>query len=98
MPWQAWYTLAVVVLVVVVLATERLSAPVTVMAGVVALVAPGVITTAQALAGFSNEAPVTIAALYVLAGAVHATGALEGVMVRLLSTRPPSAGERCRRA
>ncbi len=91
MPWQAWYTLAVVVVVIVVLATERLSAPVTVMGAVAALVAPGVITTTQALAGFSNEAPVTIAALYVLAGAVHATGALEGLTSRLLSTQPPAS-------
>lgn len=64
MAWQAWYTLAVVVVVVVVLPTERLSAPVTIMAAVAALVAPGVITIAEALSGFSNEAPITIAALY----------------------------------
>ena len=88
MAWQAWYTLAVVLAVVVVLATERLSAPITIMAAVAALVAPGVITTAEALSGFSNEAPVTIAALYVLAGAVLATGALEGLTARLLSNRP----------
>jgi len=86
--WQAWYTLAVVVAVVVVLATERLSAPITIMAAVAALVAPGVITTAEALSGFSNEAPLTIAALYVLAGAALATGALEGLTARLLSNRP----------
>src|SRR6202521_491117 len=91
MPWQAWYTLAVVVIVIAVLATERLSAPVTVMGAVIALVAPGVITTTAALAGFSNEAPVTIAALYVVAGAVLATGALDGVIARLLSTQPPAA-------
>ena len=91
MPWQAWYTLAVIAVVFIVLATERLSAPVTVMAAVAALVAPGVITTTAALAGFSNEAPVTIAALYVLAGAVHATGALEGLTARLLSSQPPAA-------
>jgi di/tricarboxylate transporter len=92
MAWQAWYTLAVVIAVVVALATERLSPPVTVMSSVAALVAPGVITTGEALAGFSNEAPVTIAALYVLAGAVLATGALEGVTARLLSTQPPASG------
>jgi di/tricarboxylate transporter len=92
MAWQAWYTLAVVLAVVAVLATERLSAPVVVMSAVAALVAGGVITTNQALAGFSNEAPVTIAALYVLAGAVLATGALEGLTTRLLSAQPPSRG------
>ncbi|MDQ6877765.1 MAG: SLC13 family permease [Candidatus Dormibacteraeota bacterium] len=92
MGWQAWYTLAVVLILVLVLATDRLSAPVAVMGAVVALVAPGVITTAQALAGFSNEAPVTIAALYVLAGAVHATGALDGITARLLSSQPSRSG------
>ena len=91
MPWEAWYTLAVVVALVAVLATARLSAPVAVMGAVAALVAPGVITTSTALAGFSNEAPVTIAALYVLAGAVLATGALDGVIARLLSTQPPAS-------
>lgn len=91
MTWQAWYTLAVVVAVVLVLATERLSAPITVMGAVAALVAPGIINTAEALSGFSNEAPVTIAALYVLAAAVLATGALEGVTARLLSSSPPTS-------
>jgi hypothetical protein len=62
--------LAVVMGVVLLLATERVSASVAVMSGGV-LVAGGVITTADALAGFSNEAPVTIAELYVLAAAVH---------------------------
>src|SRR5438105_3809489 len=88
MSWGAWYTLAVVVALVVVLASRRISAPVAVMAAVAALVAPGVISTSTALAGFSNEAPVTIAALYVLAGGVLATGALDGVTARLLSTGP----------
>jgi di/tricarboxylate transporter len=60
------------------------------MGAVAALVAPGVISTSAALAGFSNEAPVTIAALYVLAGAVLATGALDGVTARLLSTQASS--------
>ena len=91
MAWQAWYTLAVVIALVGVLATARMSAPVAVVCAVAALVAPGVITTTAALAGFSNEAPVTIAALYVVAGAVLATGALDGVIARLLSTQPPAA-------
>src|SRR5712692_1394828 len=91
MAWQAWYTLAVVLALVAVLASGRMSAPVAVMGAVAALVAPGVISTTAALAGFSNEAPVTIAALYVLAGAVLATGSLDGVTARLLSAQPRSS-------
>src|SRR5581483_4961368 len=89
MGWQAWYTLLVVVCVVAVLATERVSAPIAVMAAVAALAGPGVITTADALSGFSNEAPVTIAALYVVSAGVLATGALDGVTARLLSNQRP---------
>jgi di/tricarboxylate transporter len=91
--WQAWYTLAVVIAVVVVLASERFSAPVAMMGAVAALVAPGVITTTQALSGFSNEAVVTIAALYVVAGAVLATGALDWLTARLLTAQPAKAGK-----
>ena len=97
MAWQAWYTLAVVIGLVFVLASGRISAPVAVLGAVAALVAPGVISTSAALAGFSNEAPVTIAALYVLAGAVLTTGALDGVTARLLSSQPtpsPRPGRR----
>ena len=93
MGWQAWYTLAVVIAVVVVLASERVSPPVAMLAAVAALVAPGVITTTQALSGFSNEAVVTIAALYVVAGAVLATGALDWLTARLLSSQPPASGK-----
>jgi len=89
--WQAWFTLAVVAAVVVVLASERISAPVAVIGAVAVLVAAGVIGTPAALAGFSNEAPLTIAALYVVAGAVEATGALEGLTRHLLRDGPPAA-------
>ena len=41
------------------------------------LLVTNVIDADQALAGFSNEAVITIAALYVLAGAAEATGALD---------------------
>jgi len=91
--WQAWYTLAVVIAVVAVLASGRLPAPVAMMVAVAALVVPGVITTTQALSGFSNEAVITIAALYVVAGAVLATGALDWLTARLLSSQSRPSGK-----
>ena len=39
----------------------------------------GVIDQEGALLGFANEAPITVAALYILAGAVRITGALEQI-------------------
>src|SRR5438046_1334266 len=49
MAWQAWYTLAVVIAVVAVLASERVSAPIAMMTAGAALVAPRLVTTNLAI-------------------------------------------------
>ena len=84
MSWEAWFTLAVVVAVVALLATERVPPPVAVMAAVIALLVAGIVEPAQAFSGFSNPAPITVAALYVLAAGVEKTGALERLTFRIL--------------
>src|SRR6202035_3836853 len=90
--WQAWFTLAVVIVAIVALASERLSQPGIVMAAVTVLLLARVIDAKSALSGFSNEAPFTIAALYVVAGAAQATGALQGLTQRVLGS--PRRGKR----
>lgn len=90
---DAWLTAAVLVAVVVVLVRERLPAPVAVLGGVVALVLTGVLTPAQGFGGFASEAPVTVAALFVLAGAARSTGALD-VFVAAALGRPRGTGDR----
>jgi di/tricarboxylate transporter len=87
---DAWVTAAVLVAVVVVLVWERLPAPVAVLGGVVTLVLTGVITPLQGFGGFSSEAPITIAALFVVAGAARSTGALD-VFVSAAIGRPGPA-------
>ena len=77
MGWQAWFTAAVLLVVLGVLLRERLPAPIAILGGVVTFVLTGILTPAQAFAGFSSEAPITIAALFVLSGAAQATGALD---------------------
>lgn len=57
-----------------------LSAAGAILAAVVVLLATGVIDERQALSGFSNPAPVTVAALYVVARAVERTGALRPIV------------------
>lgn len=76
MTWQAWLTLMVVVAIVVVLAKDLLSPAAAMGSGVVVLLAAGVITPGEALSGFANPAPATIAALYIVAAAISKTGAL----------------------
>lgn len=80
---DAWITLVVVVGVVVVLTREVLPPAAVVLGGTVALLLLGVIDGPTAFAGFSNEAPIIVGSLLVLARAVDVSGVLEPVMVRL---------------
>jgi di/tricarboxylate transporter len=84
MPLDAWIVLATVTVVLVVLARSLAPAASTLLGSVVLLLVTGVIDAGQAFSGFSNPAPITVAALYVLAGAVQQTGVLESVTGRLL--------------
>jgi di/tricarboxylate transporter len=89
---DAWITLIVAVATLVLLATDRFS-PAMVMAGsVTSLLIAGVIDQEQALVGFANDAPITVAALYVLAGAVKITGALEQITDRVLDSGEEAGG------
>lgn len=84
MTTDAWITLAVVVGVLVTLVRGRVSPAVVVFGGAVAVLVLGVIEPEQAFSGFSNPAPITVAALYVLAAGIEKTGALTPLMQNTL--------------
>lgn len=86
MIWEAWLTLAVVTVAVAVLTRDLISPAVAFMAAVVVLLVAGVVTPEQAFQGFANPAPITVAALYVLARAVEKSGALQPVLRATLGT------------
>ena len=91
MTWEAWFTLAVIVVTVVLLVLD-LTAPAGVVLGaVVALLVFDVLEPAEAFAGFSNPAPITVAAFYVIAAAIERTGMLNR-LVGAMAGR--SSGER----
>jgi di/tricarboxylate transporter len=75
--WQAWYTLTVVAATVYVLARDLMAPAAAVVGAMIALLVAGVVGPADALQGFGNPAPITVAALYVLARAVDKTGGLQ---------------------
>ena len=81
---QAWTTVAVLLLVLALLVRGRTSPAAVVFGGAVALLVLGVVTPEEAFSGFSNPAPITVAALYVLAAGVERTGALSPVLTRVL--------------
>lgn len=73
---QAWLTLAVVAAMFVAMVRGIAHPAAAIVTAVVVLLACGVIDEREAFSGFSNSAPITVAALYVLARAVEDTGAL----------------------
>ena len=87
---EAWLTLAVIAAMVLALVRGLVGPAPAVLTACVVLYLLGVTTTEQAFSGFSNPAPLTVAALYVLARAVRVTGALEPITNRLLAGRPGS--------
>jgi di/tricarboxylate transporter len=92
---DAWITLAVLVFVFAAIASERLSLPLALGGGLGFLLVTGVIDQETALSGLGSSAPVTIAALYVLAGAATVSGAISPLVDRLLDAR---GGDRARLA
>jgi di/tricarboxylate transporter len=75
--WEGWFTLAVISVTVFVLARDLVAPAIAVMGANIVLLVTGVITTQQALSGFANPAPITVAALFVVARAVEKTGAMQ---------------------
>ena len=84
MSLDAWITATVVVLMLVSLVLDLMPPAATVLTATVALLVTGVIDESQAFSGFSNSAPLSVAALYVLAYAADKTGLLGPLVNRML--------------
>ncbi len=81
---EGWITLAVIVGVLIVLIRGLLPPSAAMFSAMVALLATRVLEPEEAFAGFSNAAPITVAALYVLARAVQKSGALTPAVRNIL--------------
>ena len=68
-----------VLLALVLFAVDRLPVDAVAMGVLVLLAVTGLVSPSEALAGFSNVATVTVAAMFVLSAALRRTGALAGV-------------------
>jgi hypothetical protein len=78
--WQGWFTLGVIVVLIAVLARHWVRPAVGVLGASVILLLAGVTTPEQASAGFSNEAPIVVGALLILARAVDLSGLMTPVV------------------
>ena len=77
MALQPYFVLALLAVVFATMVTERLRVDVVSMIGVSLLLITGVLSTKEVLAVFSNEAPITVAAMFVLSAALERTGVVE---------------------
>ena len=86
MSFEGLAVLAVIGIILVLLITTQLSVDLILLAGLTALLVFGIIDAEVALAGFSNEGMLTVAALYVVAAGLKETGAIQRITQRLLGT------------
>ena len=70
------FTVAVLLMVLAALASNRVPADVTMMAALTLVLLAGIISPSEALKGFANPGLMTIGALYVVAAALRDTGAI----------------------
>ncbi|UCE75815.1 MAG: SLC13 family permease [Gammaproteobacteria bacterium] len=91
MSWEAWFTLAVVALCFGLLVRNRAPPDIAMAGGLTLLLISGVLTPAQALAGFANEGMVTVGVLYVVVTGIRETGGIGWIVQKVLG-QPRSLG------
>ena len=89
--WPAWYTLGVLILMVVGLVRSWARTDLVLLGSLGLLLIAGVLPPEEAFAGFANPALVSIGALFVVAAGVDRTGAL-GFVDGLMRPRSASTG------
>lgn len=81
---EMWYTLIILIVAIILFITEWLRVDVVALGVVVALMVSGVLSTPEALAGFSNPVVLIVASLFIVGGAVLQTGLAGMIGQRIL--------------
>ncbi len=89
---QAAVVLVLLVVAIVLLATERLRADLVALMILAALMGLQILSPEESLSGFSNPATVTVACMFVLSAGLRASGAVQYLGDRLLHIGPSTAG------
>lgn len=90
MEWQMWFTIGSVVLMFVILAKTRIGPEWICLGTLTLLLTVGILKPAEAIAGASNKGMLTVAILFIVAGAIQRTGAIK-LITPFLSGRVKSA-------
>lgn len=84
MEWQGWFTLALTVVTLLLLVFTRVGPHLVMMAMLTVISCLGILTPAEALAGFSNAGLITVAAMFVVATGIHASGGVDLLVNKVL--------------
>ncbi len=94
MDWQGWFTVALTFAVLATLITiPRLTTDLVLMGALLLLSITGILKPDEALSGFANTGLMTVAAMFIVAAAIRASGGVDLVVERILGrpTTPRSA-------
>jgi hypothetical protein len=89
MDWQAWLAIALTLGVLITLMVTRLGPHLVMMAALAILSVAGVLGADEVLAGFGNPGLITVAAMFVVAAGLEASGGID-LLVNHLLGRPTS--------
>jgi di/tricarboxylate transporter len=89
MPLDAWITVTVIASCLGTMIFTRVAPDAVLLAGLATLLLTGVLDAEQAFLGFSNTGLLTVAVMYVIAGGLRQTGALDAVIKHIFG-RPRS--------
>ncbi|MCX4189249.1 SLC13 family permease [Methylophaga sp. OBS3] len=87
MDWQGWFTIAVTISVLLTLILSKVRPHIAMLCGLTVLLLAGIINDTQAFEGFSNSGLITVAAMFVVAAGLHASGGVD-IFVNSLLGKP----------
>lgn len=79
MGWEAWVTIACLILILVALARTRVAPDAVFLGGLSLLLVLGILSPEDALSGLSNQGMVTVGVLYVVVAGLRDTGAIRWI-------------------
>ena len=82
--WKIAFVLGLLVLAVVLFSLEKLSVDIITFLVLIPLILCGILTPEQAYRGFSSDAVISLAAIFVISAALTATGVLDLVGARIM--------------
>ncbi len=84
MEWQGWFALSLCIAVLVALIFTRVGPHLIMIGALTILSASGILSANDALSGFSNSGLITVAGMFVVAAGMHASGAIDLLVNKLL--------------